>query len=41
MPQNIVQTNSLGAQLLMVKNGHGVALVPEFLKEIQDDALAI
>ena len=41
MPQNIVQTNSLGAQLLMVKNGHGAALVPGFLKEIQDDALAI
>lgn len=41
MPENIIQTNSLGAQLLMVKTGHGAAIVPAFLKEIQDDALAI
>lgn len=32
----IVQTNSIGAQLLMVRSGHGVALVPGFLKELQD-----
>lgn len=32
----IVQTNSIGAQLLMVRSGHGVALVPGFLKEIKD-----
>lgn len=32
----IVQTNSIGAQLLMVRSGHGVALVPGFLKDISD-----
>ena len=41
MPENIVQTNSLGAQLLMVKNGHGAAIVPGFLKEIQDESLVV
>ena len=41
MPDNIVQTNSLGAQLLLVKTGHGAAIVPEFLPEIQDVALEI
>ncbi|MBQ0091824.1 MAG: LysR family transcriptional regulator [Clostridiales bacterium] len=33
----VVQTNSIGAQLLMVRSGHGVALVPGFLKELNDE----
>ena len=37
VPEQIVQTNSLGAQLLMVRTGHGIAIVPEFIQEIQDD----
>lgn len=41
MPENIVQTNSLGAQLLMVKTGHGAAIVPEFLQEIRDEAFEV
>ena len=41
MPENIIQTNSLGAQLLMVKTGHGAAIVPQFLKEIQDEFLTV
>lgn len=40
-PENMVQTNSLGAQLLMVKTGHGAAIVPSFVKEIQDDSVAV
>lgn len=32
----VIQTNSIGAQLLMVRSGHGVALVPGFMKELQD-----
>ncbi len=41
VPENIIQTNSLGAQLLMLKTGHGVGLVPAFLKEIQDPELQV
>lgn len=41
MPEHIIQTNSLGAQLLLVKTGHGTALVPEFLKEIRDPDFGI
>lgn len=33
LPENIVQTNSIGAQLLMVRSRHGVAIVPGFIKE--------
>lgn len=33
LPEKIVQTNSIGAQLLMVRSGHGVAIVPGFIKE--------
>lgn len=36
VPDKIVQTNSVGAQMLMVRAGHGVALAPGFLKELQD-----
>ncbi|MBP5231454.1 MAG: LysR family transcriptional regulator [Clostridia bacterium] len=36
VPQRILQTNSVGAQLLMVRAGHGVALAPGFLKDLQD-----
>lgn len=35
----IVQTNSIGAQFLMVRAGHGVALAPGFLKELQDPTI--
>ncbi len=41
IPENMLQTNSLGAQLLMVKTGHGVAIVPAFLKEIKDESYLI
>ncbi len=41
VPDNIIQTNSLGAQLLMLKTGHGVGLVPSFLKEIQVPELQV
>lgn len=41
VPDNIIQTNSLGAQLLMLRTGHGVGLVPSFLKEIQDPELQV
>ena len=41
IPEKIVQTNSLGAQLLMARTGHGVAIVPEFVREIQDPSLII
>ncbi len=34
LPEKIVQTNSIGAQLLMVRSRHGVAIVPGFLPEI-------
>lgn len=37
VPDKIVQTNSVGAQMLMVRAGHGVALAPGFLKELSDD----
>lgn len=41
IPNKIVQTNSLGAQLLMARTGHGVAIVPAFVREIQDPSLII
>ncbi len=41
IPDKIVQTNSLGAQLLMARTGHGVAIVPAFVREIQDPSLII
>lgn len=41
VPEKIVQTNSLGAQLLMARTGHGVAIVPAFVREIQDPSLII
>lgn len=41
IPEKIVQTNSLGAQLLMARTGHGVAIVPAFVREIQDPSLII
>lgn len=41
IPNKIVQTNSLGAQLLMARTGHGVAIVPAFVREIQDPSLVI
>ena len=41
IPDKIVQTNSLGAQLLMARTGHGVAIVPVFVREIQDPSLII
>lgn len=41
IPDKIVQTNSLGAQLLMARTGHGVAIVPAFVREIQDSSLII
>lgn len=41
IPDKIVQTNSLGAQLLMARTGHGVAIVPTFVREIQDPSLII
>ncbi len=34
VPEKIVQTNSIGAQLLLVRSRHGVAIVPDFIKEI-------
>lgn len=40
LPENIVQTNSIGAQLLMVRSRHGVAIVPGFIKEIAGDEFA-
>ena len=36
VPEHIQQTNSVGTQLLMVRAGHGVALAPGFLKDLQD-----
>lgn len=39
-PDKIVQTNSVGAQMLMVRAGHGVALAPGFLKELTDPIIA-
>lgn len=39
VPENIVQTNSIGAQLLMVRSRHGVAIVPGFIKETEDEDL--
>ncbi len=39
-PDKIVQTNSVGAQMLMVRAGHGVALAPGFLKELTDPVIA-
>ena len=41
VPEHIIQTNSLGAQLLMVKTGHGAAIVPAFVKEIRDESMAV
>ncbi len=41
VPEHMIQTNSLGAQLLMVKTGHGAAIVPAFVKEIQDESVAV
>ena len=35
MPDRIEQTNSLNAQLMMVRASHGVALVPEFVADRQ------
>lgn len=40
-PEQMVQTNTLSTQLLMAKTGHGVAIVPEHITEIQDESLAI
>ena len=37
MPEKISQTNSIGAQLLMVRSGHGVAIVPGFMRDIAGD----
>ena len=34
VPDKIAQTNSIGAQLLMVRSRHGVAIVPGFMREI-------
>ncbi|MBQ9794081.1 MAG: LysR family transcriptional regulator [Clostridia bacterium] len=34
VPEKISQTNSIGAQLLMVRSRHGVAIVPGFMPEI-------
>ncbi|MBQ3934311.1 MAG: LysR family transcriptional regulator [Clostridia bacterium] len=39
VPQRILQTNSVGAQLLMVRAGHGVALAPGFLKDLLDPGI--
>ena len=39
VPQRILQTNSVGAQLLMVRAGHGVALAPGFLKDMLDPGI--
>ena len=39
VPEDIVQTNSIGAQLLMVRSRHGVAIVPGFIKETEDEDL--
>lgn len=41
MPEHIIQTNSLEAQLLLIRTGHGAAIVPAFLKEIRDPAFEI
>lgn len=41
VPEHIIQTNSLGAQLLMVKTGHGAAIVPAFVEEIRDPAMTV
>ena len=40
VPEKIVQTNSVGAQMLMVRAGHGVALAPGFLKDLTDPRIA-
>ena len=37
VPERIAQTNSVGAQLLMVRSRHGVAIVPGFMREIHGD----
>jgi DNA-binding transcriptional LysR family regulator len=37
VPDKIAQTNSIGAQLLMVRSRHGVAIVPGFMREIDGE----
>ena len=40
VPETIAQTNSVNAQLMMVRAGHGVALVPGFVVDAQGGSLA-
>lgn len=35
VPENIAQTNTINAQLMLVRAGHGVAIVPEFIADRQ------
>lgn len=37
VPEKLVQTNSIGAQLLLVRSRHGVAIVPGFIKETESE----
>ena len=39
VPESIAQTNSVNAQLMMVRAGHGVAIVPGFIVDVQGDGL--
>lgn len=39
MPDSIAQTNSVNAQLMMVRAGHGVAIVPGFIVDVQGAGL--
>lgn len=39
VPEDIAQTNSVSAQLMMVRAGHGVALVPGFVLDMQGQDL--
>lgn len=39
VPETIAQTNSVNAQLMMVRAGHGVAIVPGFVLDVQGSGL--
>lgn len=39
VPEQIEQTNSVNAQLMMVRAGHGVAIVPGFVVDVQGTGL--
>lgn len=39
VPENIAQTNSVNAQLMMVRARHGVAIVPGFVADVQGQDL--